>query len=238
MIFMDKVSKKHNKKIKVDNSNHSKSKKTEEHKFEEELKEHFNEAIDTFKEMKQIKKFTLKQEFQNAIEIIILNTNKIKEIAKNKSASGIAMFFVIISYLAFSFGLYIPSLKYGFLTSYYLLFTFFSILMFLISVFLYNFIADKVFKAEKGTYAELFRVIGYGAVVLILGIFRYFIPILAFFALAWFIVVSYKAIEIIKKLNLIHIVFTLFITIIIIVLLNILLMPFFSLGTAVYLHFF
>ena len=66
------------------------------HDMQDELKEHFDGAMSTLKEIKDPGKFDFKKEFMNAIEILKLNEKKMTEIATRKTTATAAFLFALL----------------------------------------------------------------------------------------------------------------------------------------------
>lgn len=189
------------------------------HDMQDELKEHFDGAMNTLKEIKDPGKFDFKKEFMNAIEILKLNEKTMQEIATRKTTATAAFLFVLISIVAMSLGSYLmfpsawrPSVGYLFINM------LISLIAFFVVVFVIDYTASQFFKG-KGNYGQLFRVMGYAYVVMIPYILLAIIPSL--FSLIglvtgiWMLIVVFKAISVVKKLNPTQTVFTLLITLVV-----------------------
>jgi len=71
-----------------------------------------------------------------------------------------------------------------------------SLLALVVSIFAYDFIGSYFFKGQK-SFRQLFRVLGYGYMVMVLSI----IPILTVVASVWYLIITYKALVGVKKLS-------------------------------------
>lgn len=159
----------------------------------------FEEAVDTIKEFGQGGKFDLVRELKVAINIVKIRTEDIHAVAIKKSAALPALLMIIAGILAIQLGEYLNVVKMGILApsiSFFLT----SFIIFFIStfalIFVYEFIGTKVFKG-KGDFGQLFRVIGYGNLILVASI----IPIFRGIAFMWYAIVVYESIKHVKGLN-------------------------------------
>lgn len=195
----------------------------QQHGFQDDLKEEFHEAAETFKEMAPSGKFDLMKELKDAVEVVKMKTEKIHAVSMRKSAALPALLIIIAGVLAVQLGEFLNLLRYpmimrpligGSSTIVTLLSGF---LIFLIStlgiIFVYELVGSKVFKG-KGDFGQLFRVIGYGNLILVASI----VPILRGVAFVWYAVIVYEAIRHVKKLEPIKAVLTIIISMVIITL--------------------
>jgi len=190
----------------------------ENNKHDGEFKKHLDGAASTFKDIQNPGKFDFKAEFMNAIEILKLNEKKITEVATRKTTATAALLFILIGMVSVSLGMYLmvpsvwrPSLM-------YLLFSMvYSLVAMILVIFATDFVGSQLFKG-KGDFGQLFRVFGYSYILMIPYILLAVMPGLAsIISLAvgvWMLVVSYKLVMIIKKLNPTHTVFTLLIVVV------------------------
>lgn len=178
----------------------------EEHKqphnkpeFQDEMKHHLGDAVKTFEDMGHPGKLNLAIEFKNAIEIIKLNTAKIHSVSENKKSSLGAIIFILISIIVVNLGNYFVYFRFGMHTTAInsllttAVITFISLI---ISIFAYDFIGSYFFKGKK-SFSELFRVLGYGYLITVIVI----IPILTVIASIWYLIITYKTLVNVKKLN-------------------------------------
>lgn len=193
--------------------------KKHDHGMQEEFKEHFDGALDTLKEIKDPGKFDFNKEFKNAIEVLKLSEKKMHEIATRKTTATAAFLFVLMGIVATSLGTYFmfpaawrPSV------GYLLLNMVLSLVAFFVVVFVIDFVASQFFKG-KGNFGQLFRVMGYAYVVMIpyilLAVVPSLAPLLGLVTGVWLLIVVYKAITSVKKLNPTHTVFTLLIVLVV-----------------------
>lgn len=194
--------------------------------FQEEAKKHLNDAVDTFKEIQHPGKFDLGKEFKNAIEVIKLNSKKMHEISTRKTTATAAFLFILIGALAMSLGTYlsIPGL-YRPSVIYLLISLAFNVALPIVTIFVMDFVASKFFKG-KGNFSQLFRVLGYGYILMIVGLIPAILPL----ASLWYLVVTYKALETVKKVNPTHNVFTIIISALAVGLVTTILASVFSFG--------
>jgi hypothetical protein len=181
--------------------------------FQHEFKKHLDDAVDTFKEMKDPGKFNFGNEIKNAIEIIKLNTKAIHSVATRKTTATAAVLFIVLATVAMNVGLYLQFMRFDFIRPsilslvinglIYIAFTF-------VVIFIYDIVASQFFKG-KGKFGELFRVLGYGNFIMILGV----VPMLGGLAGIWYLVITYKALTEVKKLNPTNSVLTILIAIVI-----------------------
>jgi hypothetical protein len=189
--------------------------KKHDHNMQGEFKEHLDGAMDTLKEIKNPGKFDFKKEFMNAIEILKLNEKTMHEISTRKTTATAAFLFILMGVVATSLGTYFmfPSAWRPSVT-YLLISMVVSLVAAFVAIFAIDFVASKFFKG-KGNFGQLFRVMGYAYVVMIPYILIAVAPglmsIIGLVAGVWMIVVTFKAIAVVKKLNPTHIIFTLLI---------------------------
>jgi hypothetical protein len=196
----------------MDKHSHHHKKHDKKHEdFQDELKEHFGDAVDTFKEMKNPGKFDFKNEMGNAWEIIKLDSKKMHDVAARKTTATAALLFFIIASLATSLGMFLPWLKFGFPIGSMLVAALVYFVSYIVMVFVYDFVASQFFQG-KGKYGELFRVLGYGSLVMVAAL----IPVLGGLVGIWYLVINYKALTVVKKLNPTHTVFTIIISVLVI----------------------
>jgi hypothetical protein len=183
------------------------------HEIQEDLKEHFDDVVDTFKSIKDPGKFEMGKEFMNALEVLKLNTKKMHDISQRKTTATAAFLFIVLAAIAMNLGIYLSFLRFDFIRPSFvslLISGVIYIVLTIIMIFIYDFVGSRFFKG-KGNYGELFRVLGYGNLVLVAGI----IPMLSGLAGIWYLVVSYMALRTVKKLNPMHTIFTILITVIV-----------------------
>ena len=184
----------------------------------DDLKEHLDGALNTLKEIKDPGKFDFQKEFMNAIEILKLNEKKMMEIATRKTTATAAFLFVLIGVVSTSLGTYLmfPSMwrpSISFLIVNILV----SLVAFFIGVFVIDFVASKFFNG-KGNFGQLFRVMGYAYVLMIpyilLAVIPSLVAILGLVLGIWMLIVVFKTISVVKKLNPTNTVFTLLIVLV------------------------
>lgn len=181
--------------------------------FQQDFKKHLDDAVDTLKEIKNPGKFSVGDEFKNAIEIAKLNSKVIHSVATRKTTTAAAVLFIILATVAMNLGIYMQFARFEFLRpsmSWLLINGLIYVIFMIVLIFVYDIVASQVFKG-KGSFGELFRVLGYGSAVMILGI----IPMLGTIAGLWYLVITYKALTEIKKLNPANSVLTIIIAIVI-----------------------
>jgi len=198
--------------------------------IQKELKTHLSGAAETFKDLKGGGKFDIGKEFMNALEILKLNGKKMEEIAANKAAALPALIFILIGALAFHVGIYfffanmmkglgalagmgdfslnIPLLD--LLISFLLL----SVIT-IVEIFVLDFVANIAFKGQ-GKFGQLFRVLGYANLVMIISVFMQ----IGFIGGIWLLVVSYVALTKIKKLDSTNTVLTIIISLVVVAVLS------------------
>ncbi|MBA4336641.1 hypothetical protein C0416_02600 [bacterium] len=183
--------------------------------MQKEFKKHLDGAASTFNDIKNPGKFDFKAEFMNAIEILKLNEKKMTEVATRKTTATAALLFILIGMVAVSLGMYLmipsvwrPSLMYLVFSMVY------SLVAMLLVIFATDFVGSQLFKG-KGDFGQLFRVFGYSYILMIPYILLAVAPglasIISLAAGVWMLVVSYKIIMVIKKLNPTHTIFTILI---------------------------
>jgi hypothetical protein len=173
--------------------------KKNEHEFQDEFKHHLGDAAKTFDDMTHAKKFNFKEEFMNAIEVIKLRSAKINSVSINKNASLAAIIFVLIAIVAANLGNYFDYFRFGLHTTMLnnlFITAIITFAAFLISVFAYDFVGSYLFNGKK-SFRELFRVLGYGYLIMAISI----ISVLAFVAGIWYLIITYKSLVNVKKLN-------------------------------------
>ncbi|MFC1655938.1 YIP1 family protein [Patescibacteria group bacterium] len=179
--------------------------------MQDELKTHFNDAVDTFKGMNNPGKFDLKKEVENAWAIIKLDTKKMHDVSMRKTTATAALLFFILAAIGSSLGMYLPWIRFGFPLGSVLISALVTFVGYVVMVFVYDFVASQFFKG-KGKYGELFRVLGYGSLIIVASI----IPVVGGLVGLWYLVISYKALATVKKMNPTHTVFTIIISILVI----------------------
>ncbi len=185
-----------------------------EHKpeFQDEVKHHLGDAAKTFEDMSHPGKFDLAKEFKNAIEVIKLNTAKIHSVSENKTSSLGSIIFILISLIITNFGIYFVYFRFGMQStgiSNLLITSVISLISIIFSIFAYDFIGSYLFKGKK-SFRELFRVLGYGYLVMVITI----IPVLTVIASIWYLIITYKALVGIKKLSSTNSILTLLLSIV------------------------
>lgn len=189
--------------------------KKHDHDMQDEFKKHLGGAADTFKEIKNPGKFDFKTEFMNAIEILKLNEKKITEISTRKTTATAAFLFVLMGVVAMGLGTYLmfpaawrPSVGYLFISM------LISLVAFFVAVFAIDFVGSQFFKG-KGDFGQLFRVMGYSYILMVpyilLAVAPGLMSIITLVTGVWLLVVGYKAISVVKKLNPTHTIFTILI---------------------------
>ncbi|MBU1446316.1 YIP1 family protein [Patescibacteria group bacterium] len=180
-----------------------------------DFKEHLDGAMGTFNEIKNPGKFCVKTEFMNAIEILKLNEKKMQEIATRKTTATAALLFILIGVVAMGLGTQFmlpgwlrPSM------GYMLISMLFNLVMVIVGIFALDFVANQFFKG-KGDFGQLFRVFGYSYILMIPYILLPVAPglysIIGAVAGIWMLVVMFKTMGLIKKLNVVHTIFSLLI---------------------------
>lgn len=167
--------------------------------FQDEMKHHLGDAAKTFEDMSHPGKFDLGTEFKNAIEIIKLNATKIHSVSENKTSSLGSIIFILISLIIINFGNYFVYFRFGMQLAginNLLITSVISLISIVFSIFAYDFIGSYFFKGKK-SFRELFRVLGYGYLVMVISI----IPVLTVIASIWYLIITYKALVGIKKLS-------------------------------------
>ncbi len=173
--------------------------KKNEHEFQDEFKNHLGDAAKTFDDMTHAKKFDFREEFMNAIEVIKLKASKINSVAVSKNASLGAIIFILISLVAANIGNYFDYFRFEMHTSVLnnlVITAITSFAAFIISVFAYDFIGSYLFNGKK-SFRELFRVLGYGYLIMAISI----ISVLSLVASVWYLIITYKSLVNVKKLN-------------------------------------
>ena len=186
---------------------------------QKELKTHISGAAETLKDIKAGGKFDLGKEFMNAFEVLKLNTKKMEEIAVNKAAALPALLFIIAGVVAFHLGFYffmssISRGLFGVALTPGILDLIISIVLSsavaIVQIFVLDFVGNVFFKGQ-GKFGELFRVLGYASVVMLLClIFQ-----LGVIGGLWFLIAAYFALNKIKKLNPTNTVITLVIALVV-----------------------
>jgi hypothetical protein len=205
--------------------------------MQKEFKKHLGEAASTFKEIKHPGKFDFKKEFMNAIEILKLNEKTMHDIALRKTTATAAFLFILMGTVSMGLGMYFMLGSMWRPPVSHLLFSFvyYLVAMFL-WIFVTDFVASQFFKG-KGTFGQLFRVIGYSYVIMIpyllLAVAPGLLELVSFITGIWLLVVTYKIISVIKKLNPTHTIFTIIIVAVAFVILSALLMQL-GIGTVGY----
>jgi hypothetical protein len=183
--------------------------------MQKEFKKHLEGATSTFKDIQNPGKFDFKTEFMNAVEILKLNEKKITEVATRKTTATAAFLFILMGMVAMSLGMYLmfpsawrPSVMYLLFSMVYYL-----VAMFLL-IFATDFVGSQFFKG-KGDFGQLFRAFGYSYILMVPYILLAVAPtltsIISLVTGVWMLVVSYKIITVIKKLNPTHTIFTILI---------------------------
>ncbi|MFC1599987.1 YIP1 family protein [Patescibacteria group bacterium] len=190
------------------------------HNLGEDIKDEFNEATETIKEMAPSGKFDVMKELKDAVEVVKMKTEKIHTVAMRKSAALPALLIILAGIIAILAGEYLNIIRLSMMspllvapTPILMLLT--SFLIYLVStlgiIFVYELIGTHIFKG-KGDFGQLFRVIGYGNLILIAAI----VPILRGVALVWYGIIVYEAIKHIKQLEPIKAVLTIIISMIVV----------------------
>lgn len=190
------------------------------HNLQNDIKEEFTEAAETFKEMAPSGKLNIIKELKDAVEVVKMKSEKIHAVAMRKSAALPALLIIITGVLAVELGEYLNSLRYieyvrplvagssniGLWLA--------SSLILLVStlgiIFVYEVVGSRVFKG-KGDFGQLFRVIGYGNLILVVSL----VPILRGIAYVWYAVIVYEALRQVKKLEPVKAVLTIIISMVI-----------------------
>lgn len=191
------------------------------HNLGEEIKDEFVEAGETIKEMAPSGKFNLMGELKDALEVVKMKTDKIHAVAMRRNAALPALLIIIAGALAVELGEYLNSLRYVEVMrpliagSSNIFFWLVSALILLVStlgiIFVYEVVGSKIFKG-KGDFGQLFRVIGYGNLILVVSL----LPILRGIAYVWYAVIVYEAIKQVKKLEPLKAVLTIIISMVIV----------------------
>lgn len=196
-------------------SSHNEQKSTNQHGMKNDFKEHLDGAMGTFKEIKNPGKFDVKKEFMNAIEILKLNEKKMQEIATRKTTATSALLFILVGIVAMTIGQYFmfgswyrPSMGSVIISMVI------QLVGVIVGIFAIDFVATQFFKG-KGNFGQLFRVFGYSYILMIPYILLPLAPglmsVISLVAGIWMLVVMFKAMGVIKKLNAMHTIFTLLI---------------------------
>lgn len=183
------------------------------HDFGKEFKKHMDDAVGTFKHMDNPGKFNLGKEFKNAIEIIKLNTKKMHDVSERKTSGKGAIIFIILAAIAMNLGVYFSLLRFDFLRPSILSMVISAVIyivLMIVMIFVLDFVGSHFFKG-KGNFGQLFKVLGYGNLIMVAGI----ISILGGIAGIWYLVIMYKALATVKKLNVTSIILTIVITIVV-----------------------
>ncbi|MCD6109929.1 YIP1 family protein [bacterium] len=176
-----------------------------DHDMQDEFKKHLDGAGETFKEIGHPGKFDLKKEFMNSIEILKLNEKKIHDISIRKTTASAAFLFIAAGVVSMSLGTYFmfPA-GWRMSVGYLLVSMIVSLITAFVAIFAIDFVGSQFFKG-KGSFGELFRVMGYAYVLMIPFILIAVAPglysLLGLVLGVWMIVVTYKIISVIKKLN-------------------------------------
>lgn len=189
--------------------------KKHDNDMQKEFKKHLDGAAGTFKEIQHPGKFDFKKEFMNAVEILKLNEKKMQDISTRKTTATAAFLFILIGTVSMSLGMYFmfpsvwrPSV------GYLLINIVVSLASAFVTIFAIDFVASQFFKG-KGNFGQLFRVIGYAYILMIpyilLAVAPGLMSIISLVTGVWMIVVIYKIISVIKKLNPTHTIFTIII---------------------------
>jgi len=204
--------------------------------IQKELKSHLSGAAETLKDIKSGGKFDIGKEFMNAIEVLKLNGKKMEEIANLKSAALPALLFIVIGALAFHIGVYyyIANMFKGLAglaglagmddvsfappildlaISFVLL-----VVVSVVEIFVVDFVANTFFKGQ-GKFGQLFRVLGYANLAMVLSLFMQ----IGFIGGIWMLVVTYVALTKLKKLDSTNTVLTIIISLVIVAVLSYLL---------------
>jgi len=201
--------------------------------IQKEFKSHLSGAAETLKDLKGGGKFDIGKEFMNAIEVLKLNVKKMEEIANNKAAALPALLFILLGALAFHVGVYffIANMFKGLgglaglagvsLTPPILdLFISFLLLAFItiVEIFVLDFVGNTAFKGQ-GKFGQLFRVLGYANLAMVVSVFMQ----IGFIGGIWLLVVTYVALNKIKKLDSTNTVLTMIISLVVVSLISYLL---------------
>jgi hypothetical protein len=179
---------------------HKKTHQTEHQpEFQDEIKHHLGDAVKTFEDIGHPGKLNLSTEFKNAVEVIKLNAAKIRSVSVSKTSSLGAIIFILITLIITNFGNYFVYFRFGMHStgiSDLLITSVISLISIIFSIFAYDFIGSYFFHGKK-SFRELFRVLGYGYLVMVISI----IPVLTVIASIWYIIITYKILVEVKKLT-------------------------------------
>jgi len=191
----------------------------EEHKhpqhkpeFQEEMKGHLGDAAKTFEDMGHAGKFDIAKEFKNAIEVIKLSSSKIHAVSESKKASLGAALFILITIVIANLGNYLVYFRFGFhgMAFQNLIITaVVSLISLVFSIFVYDFIGSYFFQGKK-SFRQLFRVLGYGYLIMVISL----ISFLTVIGSIWYLIITYKALVNVKKLNSTNAVLTILLSIV------------------------
>ena len=174
------------------------------HDLKEGLKEGFSDAKEAFNEVKFNKNTNWKSEFMDAIEVIKLNKTKMKQISERKSSTTTALIFAILGSAAIPLGIYIMLFRTPFFSVADLLIAIvYYFVSFLLSVFILDIIAKKLFHG-KGDFRKLFKVLGFGYLIMVPGIIVYLLGLasgLVSILGIWYLVIMFKALQVLYKLS-------------------------------------
>lgn len=180
--------------------------------FQHEFKKHLDDAVDTFKEMKSPGKFNMKDELKNAIDVVKLDAKAMHSVATRKTTAAAAILFIVLATVAMNLGIYLQFMRFSFIKpslGWLLINGIVYVVFTVLFIFIYDIVATQIFKG-KGNFGELFRVLGYGNFVMILAV----IPMLGVLAGLWYLVITYRALTLVKKLNPTNSVLTIIITVV------------------------
>lgn len=202
----------------MDTHKHHQTHKPSEPDFGKEVSGEFHEAAEVIHEMGTPGKFDIGKEFKNAIEVIKLKEKKMLEVAASKQASLGSLIFIVMAIVIANLASYLYLARIGLsglAINTILITALITFVSFIVAVFVYDFVGSYLFKG-KGDFKQLFRVLGYGYLVNLIGI----IPMLAIVGGIWYLVITYKTLTNIKKLDATNAVLTILITIVVVAVLN------------------
>ncbi len=165
-------------------------------------------------------KLNFKKEISEAWKIATLNKTAMNHVAGDKGKQVFAYYFIIAAGVLSLIGSQIfapfvkPSLGFSILAA------LFHIITTIIGIYIVSFVAKKFFKGHAD-HNHFFRVMGYGMLVLWLGLF----PPLSFIGAIWSLVIIFVALKTIHKLTTGKTIGTLLVSLVIMVIVSAILSP-------------
>lgn len=176
------------------------------------MKDHLGDAAQAFQEVTHPGKFDITKEFKNAFEVIKLKATKMHTVSESKNASLGAFLFILITIIATNFGNYLVYFRFGLARAAYsnlIVTALITLASLIISIFVYDFIGSYIFKGKK-SFRQLFRVMGYGYLIMIVSL----VPVLTLVGSIWYLIITYKSLINVKKLDPTNAVITMLLTIV------------------------